>query len=301
MEGWQLKQMQSLPLEVKTEKTKIRIKEWYEKFNGKVYISFSGGKDSLVLLYLVRSLYPDVPAVFIDTGLEYPEIRELVKTIDNVTWIKPKMHFTDVIDKYGFPFPSKEQAQYIQQYRNAKSEKTKDTRWNGNKYGQGKISEKWKFLIDAPFKVSEQCCNIMKKNPVKKYEKETGRKAIIGVMAEESSKRVQDYLRFGCNAFEAKRPISRPMGFWREKDVLLYLRKYKIPYASVYGDIVMKEGKLKTTGVDRTGCMFCLFGIHLDNKPNRIQKMKFTHPKQYDYCINKLGVAKVLDYIGVKY
>ena len=301
LEGWQLKQMQMLPLEAKIQKTLQRIKEWYEKFDGLVYISFSGGKDSLVLLYLVRTLYPDVPAVFINTGLEYPEIQEFVKTIDNVIWLKPKMHFTEVIDRYGFPLISKEQAQYIQQYRNAKSEKTKDTRMNGDKGGRFKISEKWKFLLNAPFKISEKCCDIMKKNPVKKYGKETGRNPIIGIMAEESSKRVQNYLKFGCNAFDAKIPISRPMGFWKEKDVLLYIRKYKIPYASIYGDIVILNGKLKTTGAHRTGCMFCMFGVHLDDLPNRFQKMKLTHPKIHEYCIEKLELGKVLSYINVPY
>jgi 3'-phosphoadenosine 5'-phosphosulfate sulfotransferase (PAPS reductase)/FAD synthetase len=293
--------MQGLPLEVKIEKTKQRIREWYEHYDGNIYISFSGGKDSTVLLDIARSVYSDIPAVFVDTGLEYPEIREFVKTIDNVASLKPKMHFTEVLQHYGYPIISKEQSQYISQYRNAKSEKTKDTRWNGNKYGMGKISEKWKYLVNAPFKISDQCCNVMKKNPVKKYEKETGRYAMIGVMADESIKRVQDYLRFGCNAFDAKRPISRPMGFWTEQDVLEYLYKHKVPYASVYGKIIECDGIYKTTGLNRTGCMFCGFGCHLEQEPNRFQKMKETHPKIYEYCIHKLGFGEVLGYINVKY
>lgn len=68
MEKWQLKQLQSLPLEVKIIKSMQRIKEWYEGNQGNVYISFSGGKDSSVLLDLVRCIYPDIPAVFCDTG-----------------------------------------------------------------------------------------------------------------------------------------------------------------------------------------------------------------------------------------
>jgi 3'-phosphoadenosine 5'-phosphosulfate sulfotransferase (PAPS reductase)/FAD synthetase len=301
MENWQLQQLQGLPLEVKIEKTKLRIREWYEYYNGQVYISFSGGKDSTVLLDIVRSIYPEVPAVFVDTGLEYPEIRDFVRTFDNVLWIKPKMRFDEVIKKYGYPVISKEQAQYIQQYRNAKSEKTKFTRLNGNKYGQGKISKKWLYLLDAPFKISEKCCDIMKKNPAKIYEKHTGFKGYIGVMASESSKRIQDYLKVGCNAFDAKRPISRPLGFWTEQDVLLYLKQFNVPYCSVYGDIKEKDEKLYTTKCDRTGCMFCMFGCHLEKEPNRFQRMKITHPKQYDYCINNLGLGKVLDYINVKY
>ena len=77
MQLYELRQMQSLPLELKILKTQLRIREWYEHWDGDVCVSFSGGKDSSVLLHLVRSMYPDVPAVFVDTGLEFPEIRAL--------------------------------------------------------------------------------------------------------------------------------------------------------------------------------------------------------------------------------
>jgi len=253
MENWQLKQLQSLELEIKVLKSKQRLKEWYEYHNGKVYLSFSGGKDSTVLLHMAREVYPDIEAVVVNTGLEYPEVMDFAKSKENVTVLRPKMPFNKVIETYGYPVISKEQAQYIRQYRTAKSEKTKDTRWNGNKYGRGKISDKWKFLVNAPFKISEQCCDVMKKDPCKQYEKETGNHPIIGVMAVESSKRVQDYLKFGCNAFDAKRPISRPLGFWTEQDILQYIVSRNLPYASVYGDIIEVDGSLKLTGLDRTG------------------------------------------------
>lgn len=105
-----LAQMQSLPLKAKIQMTKRRIIDWYEYWDGQVYVSFSGGKDSTVLVDLVRNAcgLKDVPLVFVDTGLEYPEIREFVKSFDNVTWLKPKMNFKQVIEKYGYPFISKE-------------------------------------------------------------------------------------------------------------------------------------------------------------------------------------------------
>ena len=90
MENWQLQQRKNLPLDLKIRMSQIRIKNWYDHWMGEVYVSFSGGKDSTALLHLVRSLYPKVPAVFVDTGLEYPEVRDFVKTIDNVIWLKPK-------------------------------------------------------------------------------------------------------------------------------------------------------------------------------------------------------------------
>ena len=286
----QLKELQSLPLEYKVKITEQRIREWYEHWDGKVYVSFSGGKDSTALLHIARSVYPDIPAVFVDTGLEYPEIRRFALQTTNVIQLKPKMRFQRVVEEYGFPVISKEQSSFIYEYRNTKSDKLRSTRWNGNKWGRGKISEKWKQLVDAPFKISDKCCDVMKKSPAKKFEKETNLHPIIGNTAEESSMRTQDYLRFGCNAFEVTRPISRPLGFWLEQDIWDYIHKLSVPYSKIYD-----------MGYERTGCMFCMFGVHLEPRPNRFERMKLTHPAQWKYCMFKLGLAEVLDYIGVQY
>jgi len=285
IELWQLKQRQGLDLQVKVELSKKKIREFYEKLDGDVYVSFSGGKDSTVLLDIVRSIYPNVPAVFCDTGLEYPEIKEFIRTIDNVVWIKPKMNFKEVLEKYGYPVVSKEVSQKIYDYKTAKSEKTKHTRWYGadNKYKSGKIPEKWKYLIKAPFKICDKCCAVMKKRPMKKY------KCYVGTMAQDSHLRKQQYLRKGCNSFEGK-VQSMPLAFWLEEDIWNYIKQNNIPYSKIYD-----------MGVSRTGCMFCMFGVHLEKEPNRFQLMRTSHPKLYDYCINKLGCGKVLDYINVDY
>ena len=104
-----LKMLQALPLEIKIRMTETRIRAWVDTFGvDGVYVAFSGGKDSTVLLDIVRSIFPDVPGVFCDTGLEYPEIRDFVKTFDNIEILKPKMNFRQVIEKFGYPFFSKE-------------------------------------------------------------------------------------------------------------------------------------------------------------------------------------------------
>lgn len=118
-----LKLLQALPLNLKIAKTQNRIREWYNYYGGEVYVSFSGGKDSTVLLDIVRGLYPDVEAVYVDTGLEYPELRDFVKTIDNVTWLKPKKNFKRVIQEYGYPIVSKEVANKVH------GAKPGNTRW----------------------------------------------------------------------------------------------------------------------------------------------------------------------------
>ena len=298
IDAWELKERQALPLDTKVNTSKARITEWYEYWDGQVYVSFSGGKDSTVLLHLVRQLYPEVPAVFVDTGLEYPEIRAFVKTVGNVVWLRPKMPFQKVLEKYGCPVVSKEAARKIHEMQLPQTDKNKRTRdlrmglvasRSGN-YKVGILPKKWRFLIDAPFKINDACCDIMKKRPLKTYEKQTGLRPITGTMASEGRYRFHAYLRNGCNAFELKRPFSTPLGFWAESDIWGYLQKYGLAYSEIY-----------KKGYRRTGCMFCAFGLQFDGIPNRFQRMKQTHPAHYRHCMDKLGMARVLDYIGVAY
>lgn len=291
-----MKQRQSLPLGAKIAFTQSRIRDWYEHYSGDVYISFSGGKDSTVLLDIVKGMYPDVPAVFCDTGLEYPEVREFaIRNADLV--LKPDMTFKKVLENYGYPLPSKEQAYFIRQARHS-TPRTRALRLGDGRYS---VSNKWRFLINAPFEISEKCCDVMKKKPFRRYEKESRRKCMTAMMASESSLRERQYMQHGCNAFDNKNPGSMPMAIWNDQDVLRYIKDNGIEYASCYGEIVNAGNKLKCTREDRTGCMFCMFGIQYDGTPNRFQRMERDYPKQYDYCINKLGIGKVLDYVGIPY
>ncbi len=306
--------MQAWDLQRKIQVTQTRIIEWYQHFDGQVYISFSGGKDSTVLLDMARRIYGDIPALFIDTGLEYPEIKTFVKTFENIDIRKPEMNFKDVIEKYGYPIISKEVSECVSQAKLALitgKYQYRLERINGTqKDKEGNLSSynmpKWKFLMDAPFEISHMCCNVMKKKPAHKYEKETKRHPIIGTMAVESRLRLSHWKQTGCNGFEMKKPTSNPMSFWTEQDVLLYLKMFNIPYASVYGEIIEENEKLTTSKCKRTGCIFCGFGCHLEHEPNRFQMLEITHPKQHDFCIRPvdekgLGMGEVLDFIGVKY
>ena len=349
---YDLAQMQSLPLEAKERMSDLRIGQWFEYWDGAVYVSFSGGKDSTVLAdlcakYCKRYGYP-LYLLFANTGLEYPEIQKFVKTY--AEWlqntykievvldiVRPKMRFDEVIKKYGYPVANKEVAKRIYELRNHNlTDKYKNELLTGaGGKTRRKIPEKWKKLLSAPFSISSSCCNVMKKRPVYKYEKETKRKPFIGTLAAESPLRKSQWIINGCNAFKKSRPSSQPLSFWTEQDILHYLKKYNMPYCSVYGEIVVDfpaelegqiniidylgayepEDKLKTTGCERTGCIFCMFGCHSEKEPNRFQRLKETHPRQYEYCINGgemiegkwqpskkgLGLGYVLDYIGVKY
>ena len=388
--------LQALPLQLKIKKTELRIKEWYEYWEGDVFLSFSGGKDSTVLLDIARRLYPDIEAVFSDTGLEYPEIKEFVKTFPNVTVVRPKHSFKQILTKYGYPIISKEVANVVEgarrwivqvqngggsTYQNTiltscldeKSLRSPVTNVGGaetlqtlnklamqkptlggadrlyrqlNGLGEYKKNpvtlrtgailgildrnnnisteiaegqksmysqEKWKFLLGSDFKISDKCCYHMKKSPLEKYSKKTGKKPIVATMTEESRMRKSAWLKTGCNAYTGKQ-ISKPMSFWKEQDILEYIDVMGLDVAPVYGNLLYSNGKYFFDGCQRTGCIFCGFGCHLEHEPNRFQRLKETHPKLYDYCMgggeynedgiwqpsNKgLGMKHVMNFIGV--
>lgn len=234
----ELRQLQHLPLDAKIAMSRERIREWIREFGESgVYVSFSGGKDSTVLLHLVRQWYPDVTAVFVDTGLEYPEIRQFVKTFDNVEIIRPAMNFKQVITKYGYPVISKEVSETVCEVRNPNYKgKTKYLKINGEyltKKGDKSPynCEKYKPLLDADFNVSNVCCKVMKKSPAKKFEHDFGMVALTAQMAEESAQRTSAWLKNGCNGFDMNRKISNPMSFWTEQDVLQYIIKNNLTIA----------------------------------------------------------------------
>ena len=287
-----LRYFQRLPLDIKVAMTKTRIREWVNHYgiNG-VYISFSGGKDSTVLLHIARQDYPDIKAVFVDTGLEYPEIRQFVKTFENVEIVRPKKTFKQVICEFGYPMISKEIACKIYYYKHGS---TWAKKYDDPQYKPKYSISRWMPLAETDFNIADKCCKIMKKAPAKNYEK-NGQRPLTAQMAEESQLRTSIWLQNGCNAFDNKRPISNPMSFWTEQDVLLYIKRKCLPIASVYGDLVYEDFdgqicfedclKLRTTGCHRTGCIFCGFGAHLEKGEGRFVRLKRTHPKLYDYCM----------------
>ena len=283
-----VKERMDMSLDEKIELSVCRVEQWHNRWDGKIYVAFSGGKDSTVLLHLVRSVFPEVPAVFVQTGLEYPEINKFVNTIDNVIKLKPKKTFQQVIEKYGYPVINKENAQKIYEIRNTKSDKLKNKRLYGDENGNGKLPQKWHTLLDAPFSISHQCCNWLKKNPSKSYEHKSGNKPMLGSMIGESVLRWTTYKKHGCNMYESGRPMSTPIAFWTEDDVWAYIKRFNLPYSPIYD-----------MGYNRTRCTFCAFGLHKECEPNKFQLMKETHPKMYDFCMNDLGMDEILTYMNL--
>lgn len=310
----ELRIMQAYPLNLKIKKTQLRIREWVDYYGiENCAVSFSGGKDSTVLLHIIREMFPKIEAVFCNTGLEYPEIREFAKSFQNVTVLYPQISFDKIISEFGYPFISKEVSERVENARRCLAGGgggiiTQNTITNsqgrfptrtlqilgiGGFFSKRYDFSKWKDLLTVDFKISNRCCNEIKKKPFRHYKK----KMFVATMAEESMLRRTAWLKTGCNAFNEG--VSKPMSFWTEQDVLQYIKAHGLPIASVYGDIVYgaRDGvqynsilcdcgsKLCTTGCDRTGCIFCGFGAHLEKGKNRFERLKHTHHKQYDYCM----------------
>lgn len=305
-----MKQRQSLDLDAKIQMTKMRIKQWDDYWDGEIHLTYSGGKDSGVLRHIIQSMGLKVPSVFSNTGLEYPEIvahvKEQQRSDNSIVIIRPKMTFRECVLVYGFPLVSKKVAEMVRRMRemipsekNAKTRKlyTTGVRSDGEYNAASRIPIKWMKLITAPFNTTEKCCDALKKEPFRRYQKEFGTVPITAIMAAEGGHRAT---LTTCNSFDGKDPMSRPMLFWTEEDVWEYTHRFNVPYASCYDDYVLEDGAI-IPGEKRTGCMFCAFGAHLEKGQNRFQRMFYTHPKQWNYCINKLGMSEAFDFIGLKY
>lgn len=282
-----MRKLMSLPLEDKIIYAQVKIRQFYIAMKGKVYVSYSGGKDSTVLLHLVRSLYPDVKGVYSDTGLEYPEIREFVMKTPNVDIIHPKISFKKVIDIYGYPVIGKEVANYIKSARNGAEYSVQKMQDTGD-FGFGHYA----WVMDAPFKIGADCCYHLKKKPMHDYQKETGLFPIIGTRTEESRLRQTKWIKTGDVITEGDHIQANPLSIFTEEDIWAYIRKFNLPYSDAY----------KIPGITRTGCIFCGFGIMQDK--NRFLTLKATHPKLWEYCMKPrerggLGMREVCDFLGV--
>jgi 3'-phosphoadenosine 5'-phosphosulfate sulfotransferase (PAPS reductase)/FAD synthetase len=307
-------QRRSLPLQAKIKMTEHRIKDWFNYWDGDVYLSFSGGKDSDVLRDIImkmRKPYCDIPIVFCNTGLEYPEVlkhvRELAKEHNQIEQIRPERTFKDIWENDGIPLVSKRVARMIRIARGELGgEQSRNLILNGiNKHGKKtnsrwKMPEKWKPLINTNIKISDTCCDYLKKKPFIKYEKETGRKVMTAMMSGEGGTR--DMIQ-QCNMFEGSRPKSSPMLFWLEDDVWAYINSTGMGIAETYYDkkYEFKGQKVLIEGEKRTGCMFCAFGQHMEKGCTKFQKMQVTHPRQHEKIIYKMKLNEALDEIGVKY
>jgi 3'-phosphoadenosine 5'-phosphosulfate sulfotransferase (PAPS reductase)/FAD synthetase len=256
-------------------KTQQTIKKFIEQNEDNTAISFSGGKDSTVLLHIIRNIMKiEIPAIFCNTGVEYDAIVKFVNTFENITVVKPKKSFVEVIRQYGYPAISKEQSRYIYDVQNPEHSCEKVRKQRLSEKGNFHISKKWRFLINSEFKLSNKCCYYLKKAPLKKLKY----KYFTGERCSESNLRRQQY----HTCILPNKCV--PMRLWTDELVDKFIHNEKINICDIY------------LWEDRTGCKFCLYGCQFEKEEDRIDRLKEIEPKSYKFA-ESIGLIKLKDII----
>lgn len=282
MDLQELKERQAWTLDQKIDHSLATIDQFIQRLDGKVYVGFSGGKDSTVLLDLCRIIKPDIKAVFCNTGNEYPDIvrfvRELKETEGyNIEIIHPELKPQDVMAKYGFPLISKEVSEKMWYAKNKPDSVRGKLALGVMQSALYKIPKKYKYILDEKYDIHSVCCRELKKKPFHKYEKDNGVYPILGVMASESLLRQTSYIRQGgCNVFgeKGKKTKSLPLSIWLEDDIWEYIKRRNLNIADIY-----------QKGATRTGCMFCGYGCQFKDD-NRLDLVYRLYPKWYNHFMN---------------
>lgn len=281
-----LRSLQNMNLDCKIIQTKSLIRYAVTEFGlGHIYISYSGGKDSTVLSHIAKSLYPNILHIFANTTNEFPETLEHIKwekeeNGTNLITVFPRdskgevWTFKKVVERYGYPMYSKRISNAIRTYQHALTPITKQ---HSIDYLERNFKKYCKYK-DLP--ISDKCCDKLKKEPLRRKAKELGMECtMLGILATESYQREKDWLENGCNVFyKRKDNQSRPLSFWTNEDIDEYIQRFHV-----------RIPKLYDMGYSRNGCMFCGFGVHLEQGENRYQKMQKTHPVQYSYFSENFG------------
>lgn len=332
---------QRLPYEMKVKHAEIRAKEFVaecDKRNLNYHVSV-GGLDSITLLVFLRSIGINCPAISASV-LEDVSIQRVHREL-GVEAVKPVRDksgrpYTQirVLQEFGFPILSKEKAAKIELLQNP-TEKNKTVRhaivtgetgaYGGyQKHSRMKLSQKWLEKFGGyenenegtdygvpDFKVSSKCCYYLKEKPCDNWAKEHNSVPFLGLMASEGGRREKSLKLNGCNYFGKTTIRSAPFAIFERQDLLQLALDLKVPVPDIYGEIVRDEdGTLRTTKAQRTGCTMCGFGLHLEKRPHRFDRLRAENPKKWEFymtsCVSdengqRYGWGRVLDYCGIEW
>lgn len=324
---------QQMDYAFKVKYARIRAWEFYNHPDvaGNCYVAV-GGLDSITLLLFLRSIGIDAPAVSV-SSLEDKSIQRVHKQL-GVQPLKPLKSKVEVLREYGWPVISKEVAGKISLLQNP-SEKNETVRhaiitgetgaYGGYRTGtRMKLAQKWLELFGGyeneredvnymtpDFLVSDKCCYYLKEKPCNDYAKETGCFPYMGLMASEGGRRQKALMMHGCNYISAGTKRSCPFAIFSRQDLLQLALDLQVPVPEIYGEIARDaDGTLRTTKAQRTGCSMCGFGIHMEKRPHRFDRLWERNPKEWEMWMNHVmqddrgnwyGWGRVLDYIGVEW
>lgn len=282
-------------LDIKITNAMERIESLFYETEGKCYLSFSGGKDSTVILALIKmceEIYTlpqnAIPAVFINTGIELGATVDFVKWVknnwyENVQVIRPEKPFRSVIQEYGKPIKSKMKAEFLGRYQKNKNENTLSFQYmigvgkNGKPYAKTRIANKDLHLLHPNFdiKVSDRCCHVLKKRPFAKYNKDNDIKGYFvgeriaegGARELNTRKRLENGGKL-CTKTKGNYIVKLPIIDWTDEDIDDFIKKYNVPLSSAY----------TVQGYDRTGCFLCPFSLQIDKN---LEKLYQYEPNRY--------------------
>lgn len=329
---------QSVPYAQKVKMSEQRVREFIHECKERglnCHVSV-GGLDSIVLASFIEHLGFDVPRVSA-SSLEDKSIQAVHKEMGCIN-VKPLKSKVSILQEEGFPVLSKKIANKIDTLANP-TEKNKTVRHaiiTGECGAQGHFATDSKMRLPAkylklfggldtegarlgyqkpPFKVSHRCCHYLKEKPCDDWARENNSVPFLGLMASEGGQRADALEENGCNYFGATTARSCPFAFWFHSDVIHLAVDLGVHIPEIYGEVKVSETvnefgdhEYTTTGEQRTGCSMCGFGIQLEKRPHRFDRLFERNPQEWDFWMNKCckhedgtpyGWGEVLDYIGI--
>ena len=269
-----------MPLDEKMTNAQHRIEELWNETDGKCYISFSGGKDSTVLLALIKQCQElgtvgDIPAVFSNTGIELGVTVDFVKWVkenwySNVQIIRPEHSFDYCLKKYGKPVKSKLRSEFLQRWHTGK--RTRSVYMNmvegvtnkGKNAARTRLADKDIHMLSDDFKItpSPMCCKVLKKKPFLKYARENDIKGYAyGIrMTEGGAREMNTVVKQEkdlkiCTSISGGVIKKAPIIDWTDEDLEEFIERYNVPLSDAYTKY----------GFSRTGCMLCPYSQNLEN------------------------------------
>lgn len=327
--------MQNLPYEVKVKRAELRAIEFMEQMEERgcnAHVSV-GGLDSITLLIFLRKIGIDVPAISV-SGVEDKSIQRIHEEL-GVECLKSYKTKVEVLNEVGFPVISKKIAGRIDllQHPSPDNQTVRHAIITGECGEQGhfaknsrmKLPKKWLELFGgpenenegvnyqtAPFLVSNKCCYFLKEKPCDDWAKEHNSWPFLGMMASEGGQREEALVDHGCNYYGKTVMRSAPFAPFLRQDILQLALDLNVPVPEIYGEIRWRpDGTLFTTKAQRTGCSMCGFGIHMEKRPHRFDRLREKNPMEWEFWMyrcctdsktgERFGWGRVLDYIGVEW